>query len=96
MVYHDIVRLYVSVHYAFTVTEVQSLAKLVSHLKPECPLAACAYLEQFKYVVSHIVVHKFWVQTSKVRIVDIFEYQGRRLALAISHNIQQRNDIRTA
>lgn len=96
MIYHDVVRLYISVHYAFAVTEVESLMTFVSHYSLMVHWQPRAYLEQLKYVVSHIVIHKFWVETSKVRIVDVFKYEGRGLALAISHDIQQRNDIRPA
>lgn len=51
-------------------------------------------LEQFKNVVSYIEIHKFGIQASEVRIVDVLKDQGRRLALAISHHIQKRNDVR--
>ena len=50
-------------------------------------------LQKLEDVISHVVVHEFWVETSKVRIVDILEDQGRRLALAVPDDIQQRNHV---
>lgn len=38
-------------------------------------------LEQFKNVVSHVIVLELGVQTPKVGIVDIFKNQRRRFAL---------------
>lgn len=50
-------------------------------------------LQQFKHVIPDIVIHKFWIQASEVRIVDILEDQGGCLALTISHHIQKRDNI---
>ena len=94
MIYHDVVRLYISMHYAFAVTEVQGLTSLLADPIITACFQPCTYLEQLKDVVSHIVVHEFGIQASEVRIVDALEYQRRRLALAISHDVQQGYNVR--
>ena len=53
-------------------------------------------LEELKDIVPHVVVNKLRIEASEVRIVDIFKYQGRRLALAVSDHVQQRNHIWSA
>ena len=40
-----------------------------------------ANLEKFENVVPHIVVHEFGIKAAEVGVIDIFEYQRRRLAL---------------
>lgn len=50
-------------------------------------------LEQLKNVVSHIIIHKFGIQTPEICVVDVFKYQRWRFALIISHNIQEGNDV---
>ena len=79
--------LHISVHDPLAVTEVKSLHKVSQSL---CPLdnLADSYLEELIDVVSNIVVHKLWIQTPKVRVVDILEYQRRCSALAVPHHIQ--------
>ena len=94
MIYHDIVGLHISMHYALAVTEIQSLRRLVSFSKPNFQFPHSTYLEQLKYVVSDIHIHEFRVETSKVRIVDILKNEGWRLALIVSDNIQQCYNIR--
>ena len=46
-----------------------------------------SYLEKLVDIESHIVIDEFRVQTPKVGVVDVLEYQGRCLALAIPHHI---------
>ena len=72
MVDHNIMRFNVTVHYALTVAEVQSL---ILPLTPFQSATAIAYLKELQDVEANIVVHKLGVQTSKICIVDIFEDQ---------------------
>jgi hypothetical protein len=50
-------------------------------------------LEKLEDVVPHIVVHKPRIQRPEVCVVHILEYQAGRFALAISHYIQQGDNI---
>ena len=50
--------------------------------------------QQFVNIVSYIVVDESWVQGPEVRIVDVLEHQTRGLALAITDNIEQSDDVR--
>ena len=56
-------------------------------------VARKTHLQKLEDVISHVVVDEFWIETSKVCIVDILEDQGRRLALAVPDDIQQRNHV---
>jgi hypothetical protein len=76
MVNHDVVGLYISMHDAFAVAEIQSLQKLI-------------------HVKAHIVVGETRVQGPKIGVVDVFENQTRRLALAVTDHIQQSYHIGT-
>lgn len=49
--------------------------------------------QELKDVVPNIIIDESRVQGSEVGVVDVFEDQTRRLALAVTNNIQQRNDV---
>lgn len=69
MVNHDIVRLNISVHDAFAVAEVESLASSASRWTQ----SSVTHLQQLENVVAHVVILKLGVKASKVGIVDVFE-----------------------
>lgn len=50
-------------------------------------------LEQLKNVKPHVQVVELGVQTAEVGVVDILEDEGRRLALGVAHDIEERNNI---
>lgn len=53
-------------------------------------------LEEFEDIEPNIVVHKSRIQRPEVCVVHVLENQTGSLALTISHNIQECNDIRPA
>ena len=59
-------------------------------------MAEVERFEKFVDVVSNVIVDEFWVETSEIGIVDIFEYKGRCFALTISHDVQESNNVRSA
>lgn len=59
-------------------------------------MAEVQCLKKLIYVVSDIVICQSRVQCSKVGVVNIFEDQTGRLALTITNNVQQRDDVRTS
>lgn len=50
-------------------------------------------LEQFKDVVSHVVVDESRVECSKICVVHVLEYQTGCFALAVAHNVEESDDI---
>ena len=72
MIDHNVMRFNVTVHYTLTVAEVQSLTL---PLTPFQSSTAITYLKELQDIEADIVVHKLGVQTSKIRVVDIFEDQ---------------------
>ena len=56
-------------------------------------VARKTHLQKLEDVIPHVVINEFWIQTPEVRIVDILEYQRRRLALTVPDDIQQRDHI---
>lgn len=91
MIYHDIVGFDIPVHDPLAMAEVQ---RLPTTSAGQYKTGSChTNLQQFKHVIPDIVIHKFWIQASEVRIVDILEDQGGCLALTISHHIQKRDNI---
>ena len=72
MINHHVMRLDVSVHYAFTMTEVKCLCHkliLLSRLRGNFKL----YLKKLENVVSYVEVNEFGIQASEIGVVDIFE-----------------------
>ena len=85
MVYHDIVGLDITMHYAFAVAEIQGLL----HSKYKTPKAATeSDLEKFQYVKSNVIVCELGIQAPEVRVVDILKNERGSLALTIPYNIQ--------
>lgn len=78
MINHNIVRLDISVHDPFAMAEVQCLF-FGEHISRG--QSAKNYLEQFKYVISNIVINEFGVEASEVGIIDVFSYEAGRFAL---------------
>lgn len=52
--------------------------------------------QELEDVESNVIVDEPRVQCSEISIVHILENQARRLALAVTDDIEQRNDIRPA
>lgn len=50
-------------------------------------------LQEFIDIKADVEIGETRVQGSKVRVVDIFEDQARRLALVVAHHIQQGHDV---
>ena len=56
-------------------------------------MAEVQRLEKFEDVEPHIVVHKARIERSEVRVVHVLEDQAGSLALTVSHNVQQCDNI---
>lgn len=78
MIDHDVVRLYISVHYSFAVAKVECLYPCQYKRKH---ISLAKYLEELKYVIPDIIIDEFRVEAAEVGIVHVFEYQARRFAL---------------
>jgi hypothetical protein len=68
---HDVVRLHVSVHYSFTVTEIEGL---VLDQYNGALLFITTYLKELIYVEPDIVIDKFRVEATEIGIIHVFEY----------------------
>lgn len=77
MIDHNIVRLDITMHDTFAMTEVEGLTTLATNLQ----VVDQTYLQKLKDIVSDIVVDEFGVEGSEVGVVDILEDQGWRFAL---------------
>lgn len=53
-------------------------------------------LQKFIDVVTNIVVHETRIERTEVGIVHVFEYQTRRLTLAVTNDIKQGHNIRSS
>ena len=47
-------------------------------------------------VVPHVEVLELWVQCPEISVVDVLEYQARRLALTVSYYIEEGDYVGTA
>jgi len=56
-------------------------------------MAEVECFEQLKDVVAHIVVDKARVEGAEVGVVDVLEDQAGRLALAVSHHVEQGDNV---
>lgn len=84
-------RLDISVHNTFAVAEIQCLE--ISSVQSVLGDRPSTNLQELEDVISYVIIHELGVKTPEVRVVDIFEYQRGRLALAIPHNVQQCDHI---
>lgn len=74
MIDHDVVRLDITMHYAFAVAKVQSLYD-VSFSTSRAEYVAETHFQELENVESDIIVRKFWIEGAKIRVVDELEDQ---------------------
>ncbi len=78
MVNHDVVRLHISVHDALAVAKIESLFTISNYAKSR---QIFSYLQELKDIIPNIVVDEFWVEGSKVGVINVFEDKGWCFAL---------------